>query len=889
MPSPDEAVSENYFNDLRQQLPDQSQQPKSKRVACVLCRKRKLRCDGARPSCATCTRLSHNCTYDEVRKKSGPKRGYVKELEARLAQVETLLRTTHDGLDMPQNAVDGPVGSSGNALPDFGGIDSNEARLMREMHVNHCPENDDTTPGLPSASTSGASSTSNRNRGRDRNRSGDSEMDGDRLPDVSLLATGMDEPLPPPEVCAELTSLYFQNAHSSAPLLHRPRFLMAMQNTSPAQRPRLSLLYAIWTLGASSAPKYEDMVDYLYRRARHYLERDEMNGVGEGMMNIATVQAWQCISAYEFKMMYFPRAWLSTGRTTRLALMMGLHRVDGQNIDVKQCLPPPKDWIEKEERRRLFWLAFAADRYASIGTGWPMSIDEADIHTNLPSSEDAYELGMPEASVSLEEALQPGGAEGLSSMGSVGVIAALFGRNLLHLHRQIPNQNDGDINGEFWKRHRLMDGIILNLLLGLPESLRLPNSAHDPKVVFMNMCIHTSVVCLHQAAIFKVEKHQLPPKLATESKMRCLTAAAEISSLMKMSSHINMAQANPFMAFSLYVAARVFVQYLKSRPRDDTAKASLHFLLSVLQAMKKTNPLAESFIAQLDVDLEVAGLDELRSLRVRAARKTQEQNVNDCPFASNEPDGRRPTFGDAGVAQYANPPSSRRGNHTSGGVYPPEVVKAMSEHHGNFKGIFPVRINVSSNDSTAITSPQTLGSSEADVMDLSGSNSNNSSTPPTSNQAISPSGMSPASSSGGSNHNAFTLRQATNQWTTNQSPTFTQTSTLAYPQQQQQQQQYQQAPTQISQAAPMTTLLPTMSDFSTTEFLDFDKAASTTVLELGAVDENQLFQLSDAEWGQVMGDFGANDLADIGRVTTNTGSADGSQWPGGGARDGFYL
>lgn len=57
---------------------------KQKRIACVLCRKRKLRCDGQRPTCGTCKRLSHDCAYDEVRRKSGPKRGYVKALEARL-------------------------------------------------------------------------------------------------------------------------------------------------------------------------------------------------------------------------------------------------------------------------------------------------------------------------------------------------------------------------------------------------------------------------------------------------------------------------------------------------------------------------------------------------------------------------------------------------------------------------------------------------------------------------------------------------------------------------------------------------------------------------------------------------------------------------------------
>lgn len=60
--------------------------PKPKRLACMICRKRKLKCDGNKPSCSTCTRLGHSCAYDEVRRKSGPKRGYVKALEERLSE-----------------------------------------------------------------------------------------------------------------------------------------------------------------------------------------------------------------------------------------------------------------------------------------------------------------------------------------------------------------------------------------------------------------------------------------------------------------------------------------------------------------------------------------------------------------------------------------------------------------------------------------------------------------------------------------------------------------------------------------------------------------------------------------------------------------------------------
>lgn len=64
---------------------------------------------------------------------------------------------------------------------------------------------------------------------------------------------------------------------------------------------------------------------------------------------------------------------------------------------------------------------------------------------------------------------------------------------------------------------------------------------------------------------------------------------------------------NPFICFCLYVSARVFVQYLKSRPDDSQTADSLHFLLSAMNALKRRNPLTESFLVQLDVDLEALG------------------------------------------------------------------------------------------------------------------------------------------------------------------------------------------------------------------------------------------------------------------------------------------
>jgi hypothetical protein len=116
----------------------------------------------------------------------------------------------------------------------------------------------------------------------------------------------------------------------------------------------------------------------------------------------------------------------------------------------------------------------------------------------------------------------------------------MFGRNLLHLHRPGLDDRDEDINGGFWSRHRNIEQILLQTSLNLPDHLRLPSGIADPNVVFANMCLHTSAICLHQAAIFKADKHRMPINVSNESKIRCVTAAAEIASIMRMISHMDL-------------------------------------------------------------------------------------------------------------------------------------------------------------------------------------------------------------------------------------------------------------------------------------------------------------------------------------------------------------
>ena len=65
---------------------------------------------------------------------------------------------------------------------------------------------------------------------------------------------------------------------------------------------------------------------------------------------------------------------------------------------------------------------------------------------------------------------------------------------------------------------------------------------------------------------------------------------------------------NPFLSFCLYVAARVFTHALKRTPDDETIRTNLEFLLITMQAHRRKNNLTESFLVQLIIELEAAGL-----------------------------------------------------------------------------------------------------------------------------------------------------------------------------------------------------------------------------------------------------------------------------------------
>ncbi|KAK4947863.1 hypothetical protein LTR10_013371 [Elasticomyces elasticus] len=486
-------------------------------------------------------------------------------------------------------------------------------------------------------------------------------------PSWELDALGLQEPLPSQQAIDELYvmspfpitmnllsvhryrhDIFFAGIYPRVPIIHKGRYLAAMSLPPTSRlRPPICLSYSLWTLAASVSEDYSAITEQFYLRARKYMDADEIEGRGQGVVTLAHAQATAYIATYEMNKMYFPRAWLNVGRAVRLCQMMNLHRLDDPTkIDVKETLSSPMNWLELEERRRVFWAVFVQDRYQSISSGWPMIIDERDVTTALPSSEQEFTSGQPtNPSLSLNDCMTPTGVKNLSLFAANATIAALFGRTLTHLHRKdLPYEGSGPDDETFWRRHNYLDTILLHTLQYLPDDLRIRAGISSPQIVLLHINIQASTICLHQAAIFKARTSPAPQNTTLEdSKARCLHATENMMTILRLLDPAVLQNIGPWLPYCLYLAARVLVQTLSDQDQQhdvDTAKhlESLDLLMNVLRNMKTKNPYTSSLLMQLERDIAAFGkLNPIGHIVVPMDEVTEtlEQEKSSAAFSMN--------------------------------------------------------------------------------------------------------------------------------------------------------------------------------------------------------------------------------------------------------------
>ncbi|KAG6124702.1 hypothetical protein E4U12_007958 [Claviceps purpurea] len=217
-------------------------------LACVGCRSRKLKCDRTKPACTRCRTLGGECVYPEARRKPTFKRRNVKEIEARLAQVESYLKevneSTNERHESAPQSSEYFVGDGDWSFPT----------APASFHDVQDRSQAQPAPGFSFADYAAP-------------RRGDDSSE--------LMRLGYSESLPPLHIQEELNHAFFLVAHLFIPVVHSGRFYQSFYG-GPLKRPPMSLQYAIWAMAATGHSKYDQYADIFYKRTRQYIEADEM-------------------------------------------------------------------------------------------------------------------------------------------------------------------------------------------------------------------------------------------------------------------------------------------------------------------------------------------------------------------------------------------------------------------------------------------------------------------------------------------------------------------------------------------------------------------------------------------------------------------------------------
>ena len=170
---------------------------------------------------------------------------------------------------------------------------------------------------------------------------------------------------------ADLNHLYFDRVHLFAPILSSHRYFARAARPMNATAPFVVLQYAMWTLAACLGSQFKEIRCSLYNQTRTLLGEFEHNIITDSLP-IEVVQAWLLLAIYEITQVNYDRGWLSAGRCFRLVQLMKLYEIDVPNGFAEFG----SSFIELEERRRTFWMAYILDRFINLMNQMPLTLNE---------------------------------------------------------------------------------------------------------------------------------------------------------------------------------------------------------------------------------------------------------------------------------------------------------------------------------------------------------------------------------------------------------------------------------------------------------------------------------------------------------------------------------
>ncbi|KAG0255108.1 hypothetical protein BG011_005325, partial [Mortierella polycephala] len=373
--------------------------------ACDPCRKKKIKCDGIKPSCANCAKSSINCTYLPSMKKRGPRQGYIELLEKRLDKMEQLLKQGSAAVVDPElldsKSILGSRLRPGRRRSSTPPVDREESKSRPDPDERYFG----TTSGYTSQYTEYDKQNSPNISAVGPKYSSQSTLPHKDRPKNPLY--GIKDEVPRKDILDHLIELFFDSIYFQLPIIHPSTFMKQYEEGKISP----NLLNAMCAAVARFSNHPDVVTTPAFLAGEPFATN--LRGVLVDSIDVPTVsnvQALLLLSMYEYGAARGPRAWMFGGMAVRQAQELGLNREDSSPVFYLKG-----DWVMRETRRRTFWACFMLDVLASSSSGRPRMMDERDCEVLLPSEDHDWYEARPVVTEMLGDGDSSSGTDGEST------------------------------------------------------------------------------------------------------------------------------------------------------------------------------------------------------------------------------------------------------------------------------------------------------------------------------------------------------------------------------------------------------------------------------------------------------------------------------------------
>ncbi|KAG7414895.1 hypothetical protein RAB80_016919 [Fusarium oxysporum f. sp. vasinfectum] len=555
-------------------------------LACIACRRKKIRCSGEKPACEHCLRSNIPCVYKVTTRKPGPRTDYVAMLDKRPKRMEERIKAIPKSDQEVASSVTRPVVKP--AIP--GTVPSSKPTKKRGAEEAFGPDLE-AWAEVPS----------------------EPKIEGDDGPGSFQVQEGEEnklqhegtEALPSKEIQEHLAEVFFDNIYGqSYHLLHKPSYMRKLKNGTlpPVLVLTVCAVAARFTsnpLVSSSGPEFLRGEEWASHARDICTRRYEWP-------NLTILTCLLILGLHEFGTCQGGRSWALGGQAIRMAFALQLHKDLEYDPSGRNGTKTQLSFIDREIRRRIMWACFLMDRFNSSGTDRPTFIREDTIQIPLPVKEKYFQFDMPAPTEMLDGRVphppSPNDGRIADARENMGVAAflirtiALWGRIITYLSQGCMDLDPNPLwEDESQYMKHLND--VVNLEASLPlslkysaENLEVHKTENTPsQFLFMHICLQHNILLVSRAAMSARKQHGIHDDFFSEASKRTFNAANRISELLREAEQSGCFVSAPFSGYCAFSSATVHILAIISRnpSMKPTAEANLTTNVKYLYKMKK--------------------------------------------------------------------------------------------------------------------------------------------------------------------------------------------------------------------------------------------------------------------------------------------------------------